>query len=210
MRSVQCGSRGGVLSGRVVRAWMKPPLGGRGSIASGMQKPDSNPAPRAAVLTVSDRCHVGLTPDLSGPAACRRLEALGWVIAPVAILPDEPEELASWMRERADLDQVDLILTLGGTGLGPRDRTPEATLAVIDRSAPGLAEWMRSRGAEQTPLAALSRGVAGLRSRTLILNLPGSPRAVEESLDSIQGLLPHLVSQLRGRGDWGAHSSHRP
>lgn len=158
------------------------------------------PAIRVCVLTVSDRCSRGLATDTSGPA----LEAIveqqleGCVVARIC-LPDVREVLASQMRHWA-MDQPcpDLILTTGGTGLAPRDVTPEATLDVIERHHAGLMELVRLRCYEKTPRAYLSRGIAGVVGRTLILNLPGSQRGATESLEALLDILPHAIETLRG------------
>jgi molybdenum cofactor biosynthesis protein B len=151
---------------------------------------------RAAVITVSDRAHAGAYEDKSGPAAREALQTLGFVIAGEAILPDVEEPitaaLLSWSA------QVDLIVTTGGTGCAPRDVTPEATLPVLDRLVPGIAEKMRLAGSEHEPRSWLSRGVAGLRGACLIVNLPGSPKGVRESLDAVGGLLVHAILLASG------------
>jgi molybdopterin adenylyltransferase len=151
-----------------------------------------------AVLTISDRCARGLTTDASGPAAAALLQE-AWPGAEIAtaIVPDEVDEISYRLTQWAT-QEVALVVTTGGTGLGLRDRTPEATRAVIDREAPGIAEAMRAIGAASNPLAWLSRGVAGLRDRTLIVNLPGSPRAVQESLSAILPLLRHGLETIAG------------
>ena len=151
-----------------------------------------------AVLTVSDRCSQGLFTDTAGPAAVALLRSL-WPEAEIwtGIEPDEEERLVEVLGELARRDAA-LILTVGGTGFSPRDRTPEATRRVIEREAPGLAEAMRVRGAESNPFAWLSRGVAGLRGSTLIVNLPGSQRGAEESLRCILPLLKHALEVAAG------------
>jgi molybdenum cofactor synthesis domain-containing protein len=151
-----------------------------------------------AVLTVSDRCSKGLFTDTAGPAAAALL-ASRWPRAEfwTGLVPDDEDLIAATL-EKLSLQDAALVLTVGGTGLGPRDRTPEATRRVLDREAPGLAEAMRSRGAAINPLAWLSRGVAGLKGGTLIVNLPGSKRAAEESLTSILFLLEHALEVAAG------------
>ena len=151
-----------------------------------------------AVLTVSDRCSQGLMADTAGPAVVGLL-ARQWPQAEIrtSLLPDDEDAIAHLL-EKISGDGTALILTVGGTGLGPRDRTPEATRRVIDREAPGLAEAMRSLGAQKNPFAWLSRAVAGLRGSTLIVNLPGSRRAAEESLASILALLQHALEVAAG------------
>jgi molybdopterin adenylyltransferase len=153
---------------------------------------------RAAVLTISDSAHQGTRADVSGPAVAARLEARGWSVTMREILPDEFERIASWLREAADAGAVDAIFTTGGTGVAPRDITPEATRAVLQRDIPGVPELMRHEGARKNPRAALSRAVAGLRGCVLIVNLPGSPKGAVESLDAIVELVPHIVDLARG------------
>lgn len=150
----------------------------------------------AIVLTVSDRCSAGTQTDLSGPALVSLLTASGATVLDALILPDEPAQLVPALRSAAA--RAALILTTGGTGLSPRDITPEATLAVCDRLVPGLAELIRQDGARHTPYAALSRGVCGVSGNTLILNLPGSPRGAESSLRAVLPLLPHALDLLAG------------
>ncbi|MER2598720.1 MAG: MogA/MoaB family molybdenum cofactor biosynthesis protein [Caldilineales bacterium] len=155
-------------------------------------------SPRIAILTVSDRAARGESADQSGPALAVLLQArLG--ISPVMqhLVADEQDQIAAMLREWADSAAYDVILTTGGTGLAARDVTPEATAAVITRAAPGLAEAMRAASLAITPHAMLSRGVAGVRGRTLIVNLPGSPKAACEMLEVIVSVLPHAVELLR-------------
>jgi molybdenum cofactor synthesis domain-containing protein len=151
-----------------------------------------------AVLTISDRCSQGLQQDTAGPAVVALLKQ-HWPTAEIwtGLLPDDEDAIAAKLNDLGTLGAA-LILTAGGTGLGPRDRTPEATRRVIDREAPGLAEAMRARGAERNPYAWLSRGVAGLRGNTLIVNLPGSKRGAEESLASLVQLLRHGLEVVVG------------
>jgi molybdenum cofactor synthesis domain-containing protein len=130
-----------------------------------------------------------------------RLEELGWCVAVREVLPDDEEQIAGRLRELADEGRVAAIFTTGGTGLAARDVTPEATRQVIEREAPGLAEWMRAQGRQSTPLALLSRAVAGTRGRVLIVNLPGSPRGALESLNAIVDVVPHVLDLLRGHTD---------
>ena len=153
---------------------------------------------RAAVITLSDRCFRGERTDGSGPAAVQMLEAVGYEVFETLLLPDEPEELTRELCRLADRRQADLIVTSGGTGFSPRDRTPEATMAAADRNAPGIAEYMRMKSMEITARAMLSRGVSVIRGKTLIINLPGSPKAVKECLGFILGSLEHGISVLRG------------
>ncbi|HXR33396.1 MAG TPA: MogA/MoaB family molybdenum cofactor biosynthesis protein [Verrucomicrobiae bacterium] len=153
---------------------------------------------RVAILTISDSVARGERMDLSGPALVQRCRELGWEVNATLRCSDDPGNVRSQLRELADSKRVDLVLTTGGTGLGPRDNTPEATLDVAEHNIPGLAEEMRRRGVEKTPTALLSRGVVVSRHRTLILNLPGSPKGAVESLDAIAHLLPHALEVLHG------------
>lgn len=153
---------------------------------------------RAAVITISDKGYAGQRRDESGPLLAQRLLALGAKVVSQHILPDEPEQISALLRALADSGDVDVVITTGGTGPAPRDHTPEATHAVIEREMPGIAEVLRFEGYKKTPLAVLSRGVAGLRGHCLIVNLPGSPRAVAEGMDVLAGILPHAVQMLRG------------
>jgi molybdenum cofactor synthesis domain-containing protein len=153
---------------------------------------------RAGVITVSDKGSRGERQDLSGPLLAAGLEEMGADVVAQEIVPDEPVQIQRRLIHLADEMGLDLIVTTGGTGGAPRDRTPEATKAVIEREMPGLAEVLRFRGYEQTPLAVLSRGVAGIRGRCLIVNLPGNPRAVAEGMDTLASILPHAVQMIRG------------
>ncbi|MGA2771342.1 MAG: MogA/MoaB family molybdenum cofactor biosynthesis protein [Bryobacteraceae bacterium] len=153
----------------------------------------------AAVLTISDSVSAGARADRSGPAVRERLEQLGWSVSVMEAIPDEISEISARLATLADGGQVSAIFTTGGTGVAPRDVTPEATRAVIDREIPGLGELMRACGRQATPLAVLSRSVAGTRGRVLIVNLPGSPKGAVESLDAIVELVPHVLELLRGR-----------
>jgi molybdopterin adenylyltransferase len=152
---------------------------------------------RIGILTVSDRASRGERPDISGPALAQAISSQGWQIARQAILPDDRLRLEEILIAWADSDAIDVILTTGGTGFSPRDVTPEATQAVIQRSAPGIAEAMRAASLKITPHAILSRAVAGIRNRTLIINLPGSPKAAVENLAVVIPVLPHAVQLLR-------------
>jgi molybdopterin adenylyltransferase len=153
---------------------------------------------RVAVLTISDTVARDERVDLSGPAVIQRCRELGWEVTSSLKCSDDPGQVRSHLRQLADSRRVDLILTTGGTGLGPRDNTPEATLDIAEKVIPGLAEEMRRKGAAQTPTAVLSRGVAVVRHFSLILNLPGSPKGAVESLDSLAQLLPHAIQVLHG------------
>jgi molybdopterin adenylyltransferase len=151
---------------------------------------------RIGILTVSDRSAHGERADASGPALQETILAQGWQVTRVGILPDDllalRDQLAAW----ADSGELDVILTTGGTGFSPRDISPEATMAVVQRLAPGMVEAMRAASLQVTPYAMLSRAIAGIRGRTLIVNLPGSPRGALENLQVILPVLPHAVELL--------------
>jgi molybdenum cofactor synthesis domain-containing protein len=153
---------------------------------------------RAAILTVSDKGARGERVDTAGPAVASLLATIDATAVETAIVADVRDEIAARLRRWADESRVDLVLTTGGTGLTPRDVTPEATLDVAERLVPGIAELMRESGRKSTHLSSLSRSVAVTRGRTLIVNLPGSERGARESLESILELLPHAVELLRG------------
>jgi molybdopterin adenylyltransferase len=153
---------------------------------------------RVFILTVSDSVSGGKTEDRSGPAVAARCRELGWEILPAEVIADDFTAIQTLLRRTADASSADLILTTGGTGFGPRDVTPEATIAVAERLAPGLAEHMRAEGLKKTKLAVLSRGVTAIRGTSIIINLPGSPRGAVESLDAIAELLPHAIRVLHG------------
>jgi molybdenum cofactor synthesis domain-containing protein len=159
---------------------------------------------RAGILTVSDKGARGEREDTSGAAIRELLGTIGGEVDRYEVVPDEREMIAGRLRAWSDEAGLDLILTTGGTGLGPRDVTPEATLAVIDFPVPGIAEAMRAEGLKHTPMSMLSRAVAGVRGRTLIVNLPGSPRGVRENLRVVLPVLTHAVELLRGEA-----SEHR-
>ena len=151
----------------------------------------------AAVLTLSDQGSKGLREDTSGPVIRERLAELGITVGEHAIQSDDPEAIVVRLEEWVAAG-FNLIVTTGGTGFGPRDNTPEATRRVIERDAPGLSELMRAEGLRQTPMAALSRGICGIAGRTLIVNLPGSERAVRENLDALAPVLPHALQLIAG------------
>jgi molybdopterin adenylyltransferase len=152
---------------------------------------------RFAVLTVSDRSWRGERPDASGPALIDKVKSQGWVVVRQNILPDDLTMLREFLMSWCDRGDMDVILTTGGTGFAPRDVTPEATRAVIEREAPGLAEAMRTASAAKSPHAMLSRAVAGIRGSVLIINLPGSPKAAVENFQVVVPALEHAVQLLR-------------
>jgi len=161
---------------------------------------------RIAILTVSDRSAAGERDDLSGPLLEDLTRQHGWEVSLTGIVPDEGEQIAAKLAEWADGGQVDVILTTGGTGFAPRDVTPEATLDVIERRTPGLVEAIRAESLKITPHAMLSRAEAGIRSRTLIVNFPGSPKACRENFEIIQPVLAHAIDLLRD--DPGSEAGH--
>jgi len=161
---------------------------------------------RVAILTVSDRSARGERADASGPALAARLQQLDWQVSRQQILPDEGDQIRATLTAWSDEGAADVILTTGGTGFAPRDVTPEATLAVIEREAPGLTEAMRASSLTISPHAMLSRARAGIRGSTLIVNLPGSPKGAVENLEVILPALAHAVQLLRGSSD--AESGH--
>ncbi len=158
---------------------------------------------RAVVITVSDACSRGERRDESGETLAELLEQIGAEIVATKIVSDDLDPLTETLRAFADLPDVNFVITTGGTGFSPRDNTPEATLAVIEREAPGLAEAMRMETLRHTPMAMISRGVCGIRSGALIVNLPGSPKGVRESFAVIRPVLNHAIGLLTGK----AHDS---
>lgn len=168
---------------------------------------ESRHALRVAVLTLSDRCASGERKDLSGAIIVEQLLTIGADLVEKRILPDDQNLLCEALVALADLQQAELIITTGGTGLGPRDLTPEATLSVIHRRIPGMEEALRRLGAEATPYAMLSRGVCGMRGKTIIINLPGSPKGVQESLAVILPVLRHAVELAQS--PWVQDATHQ-
>ena len=154
---------------------------------------------RAVVITVSDACSRGEREDTSGAALVQLLTELGAEIVETKILSDDLDPLVQTLTDYAQRDDINLIITTGGTGLGPRDNTPEATQQVIEREAPGIAEAIRVESLKSTPMAMLSRAVCGVRSGTLIINVPGSPKAVRESFAVVAPVIPHAINLLAGR-----------
>jgi molybdopterin adenylyltransferase len=162
---------------------------------------------RCGILTISDRSSRGERLDSSGPALVEKITTQGWRVERVDIVPDDYQVLVNTLVKWGDSGELDVILTTGGTGFSPRDVTPEATAAVVERSAPGLVEAMRSESLKITPYAMLSRAVAGIRGRTLIINLPGSPKGALENLTVILPVLPHAVELLQEAEN--AEAGHR-
>jgi len=155
---------------------------------------------KVAILTISDKCSEGKRADLSGQAIQEMLSEATFKVCEKAIVPDDFRTIAGTLRDFSDQKGMDLVLTTGGTGLGPRDVTPEATATVCDRMVPGLSEILRAESFRKTPNAVLSRGVSGMREKTLIINLPGSPKAVRECLEIIRNILPHAMDMMQGGG----------
>ncbi len=151
---------------------------------------------RVAIVTVSDSAYDGAREDLAGPALAEKLIEAGFAVIGHTVVPDERSDIAQTLRDLAEVD-APLVVTTGGTGLGPRDVTPEATQDVVERTVPGIPEAMRRAGASQTPYAILSRGVCGVLGHTLIVNLPGNPDGAVDSLASVLPVLPHALDVLR-------------
>lgn len=161
---------------------------------------------RFGILTLSDRSSRGEREDLSGPALARLIQAEGWSVVRELILPDDESTIRQTLIDWVDGNEYDVILTTGGTGFSPRDVTPEATRSIIEREAPGLAEAMRAASLKVTPHAMLSRVITGIRKKTLVVNLPGSPKGAVENLQVIVPVLPHAVQLLKE--DPGSESTH--
>lgn len=159
---------------------------------------------RVGILTISDGVAAGRRDDGSGKTLHEIVEGQGWKVSEYRVVPDEKEEIIQVLKDFSENGKIDLVLTTGGTGLSPRDWTPEATRKVIEREVPGLAEAMRGKTSEKTPMAILSRGIAGVRKKTLIINLPGSPKGVKECLDAVLEVIPHGIEILRGE-ECGKH-----
>lgn len=155
---------------------------------------------RTAVLTISDSCASGQRQDLSGRAIMDILPGDKFEICRRNIVPDDHQRIVEALKTCSDKEEIDIVLTTGGTGLGPRDVTPEATASVCQRIVPGVSEILRAEGYKKTHHAVLGRGMAGIRNNTLIINLPGSPKAVRESLEILLDVLPHAVEMMRGGG----------
>lgn len=153
---------------------------------------------KAAVLTISDKGFKKERKDLSGPLVCDILKGIDAVVERYEIVPDEQDAIAARLQQYADELALDLVVTTGGTGVSPRDVTPDATRAVIERQVPGMAEAMRFASFKVTPHAVISRAIAGIRGKTLIINLPGSPKAASENLKTILSAIPHAVSKIKG------------
>lgn len=153
---------------------------------------------KVGILTISDKGAAGERQDLSGPELARLLNPQHFQVAALKVVPDDYEAIISQLVAWSDVERLDLILTTGGTGLSPRDVTPEATLAVAQRLVPGLPEAMRAASLTKTPHAMLSRSVAAIRGHTLILNLPGSPKGARENLEAVLPALPHALEKLKG------------
>jgi molybdopterin adenylyltransferase len=160
---------------------------------------------RVAILTISDACSRGERADASGDTIASWVAGRNYVLAARALVPDETVEIVRPLLQWCENDEADLVITTGGTGLAPRDVTPEATRLIIEREAPGIAEELRRHGMASTKYSMISRGVAGIRNRTLIVNLPGSPKAVEDGLKVVEQIAEHAIKLIRGEA-----TSHQP
>jgi molybdenum cofactor synthesis domain-containing protein len=163
--------------------------------------------PRVAILTISDSAVSGARLDASGPALREHCLTLGWPIAAESLVADEASLIAAALAAWADTQTADVILTTGGTGVAPRDVTPEATRSILDREIPGVSELLRAKGLEQTKYSVLARGLAGSRKQAFIVNFPGSPAGALFSLKAIEHLIPHIVHLLRGKTDHACQAS---
>lgn len=152
---------------------------------------------RVGIITISDRSSRGEREDLSGPALVKRISDVGYQVVSTVIIPDDFNQIKNRLVQWCDSGEFDLILTTGGTGFAPRDVTPEATLAIVEKTAPGIAEAMRAQSLRITPHAMLSRQQAGIRKRTLVINLPGSPKGAVENLEVVLPVLPHAIELLQ-------------
>jgi molybdopterin adenylyltransferase len=155
---------------------------------------------KTAILTISDSCSNGTREDLSGQTIIDMLLKNEFQVIQKKIIPDDLKKIANELTHFADNESIDIVFTTGGTGLGPRDVTPEATASISDRLVPGISEIIRAEGFKKTPNAALSRGIACIRKNTLIINLPGSPKGVRESLDILLTFIPHAIKMMHGGG----------
>ncbi len=152
----------------------------------------------AGILTVSDRSFKGERKDAGGPALRALFEGAGWIVSETNIVPDEKSRIKKVIKDWCDRKKIPLVITTGGTGIGPKDVTPEATREIVEKELPGVCELIRQEGLKHTPFAVLSRGVVGIRKKTLIINLPGSPKGAEQSLTAVIGIIPHALDILRG------------
>ncbi|MBN2591398.1 MAG: MogA/MoaB family molybdenum cofactor biosynthesis protein [Sedimentisphaerales bacterium] len=155
---------------------------------------------KTAILTISDSCSKGTREDISGQTIAEMLPENKFQISKINIVPDDIQEIAKELINFCDKNEIDIVFTTGGTGLGPHDVTPEATASISDKLVPGISEIIRAEGFKKTPNAALSRGISCIRKNTLIINLPGSPKGVRESLEVILTFIPHAIKMMHGSG----------